>query len=92
MIKNMEINIPNIAILTENPLAPWEQRIPKICTDLAIYPKKQTSSEEYIQYFRQHKHKTDVDIYTDGSKSKDGVGAGMAIRDKKRQMHRNEIT
>ena len=60
-------------------LGPWELPTPVVCMRLARHPKKSTSAEEYLQYFLEHKHKADVEIYTDGSKSSAGVGAGVAI-------------
>ena len=76
-IRDLGISLPNIALLTESPLGPWEVPKPDICLKLADLPKKSTSAEKYEQYFLQHKHKTDMDIYTDGSKSEGGVGAGV---------------
>ena len=73
----MGISLPHIALLTEGKLGPWEIPKPDICLRLAGFPKKSTSAEQYEQYFLQHKHKTDMDIYTDGSKSDSGVGAGV---------------
>ena len=76
-VRDLGISLPHIALLTEGKLGPWEIPKPDICLRLAGFPKKSTSAEQYEQYFLQHKHKTDMDIYTDGSKSDSGVGAGV---------------
>lgn len=76
---SLNINFPNTALLIENDKGPWDQPKPIICMDLASYTKSTTSAEEYAQHFLEHKHNTDVDLYTDGSKSTAGVGAGVAI-------------
>lgn len=78
-ITNLNISLPNIAVLAESPLGPWEVPQPEICMALAVLPKRITSVEKYEQYFLQHKHNTDIDLYTDGSKSKEGVGSGVAM-------------
>ena len=44
-----------------------------------------------MQYFLEHKHVTDVDLYTDGSKNLSGVGAGVAVLSQdvgNRRLHR----
>ena len=46
---------------------------------LSTYVKNNTTAEEYLQLFRQHRHDVDMEIYTDGSKSDTGVGAGFGI-------------
>ena len=86
-IKELNINFPHIALLTESPLGPWEIPKPNICMELAVLPKKDTSAEEYKQCFLHHKHSTDVDLYTDGSKSSGGVGAGVAVMTSRRERH-----
>lgn len=73
------IQYPNIALLKESVLGPWELPTPVVCMALAVYKKDETSSLEYRQYFLRHKHAVDVEIYTDGSKSSEGVGAGIAV-------------
>ena len=46
---------------------------------LSTFIKDTTSAEEFIQNFRAHRHDVDYEIYTDGSKSKSGVGAGFGM-------------
>ena len=78
-VTRLDLNIPNIALLTESKLGPWELPTPKVCMELAKYPKSSTTDEKYLQHFLSHKHTSDIDIYTDGSKSDNCVGSGVAI-------------
>ena len=44
------------------------------------FAKKETSRSEIKAHFLEHKHDTNIDIYTDGSKTgNERVGAGLAI-------------
>jgi len=58
-------------------LGPWELPTPDICMALAEFPKNSTPVEEFQQLFLEHRHQADIQIYTDGSKSVGGVGAGL---------------
>ena len=78
-VTSLELNFPNIALLVESKLGPWELPAPVVCMNLAKYPKSSTSDNKYKQYFLHHKHSSDTDLYTDGSKSGPCVGAGVAI-------------
>ena len=89
--KDMNIEFPHIELLRESRLGPWERRKLTVCMDLSVHMKATTSPDEYMQYFLEHKHKTDVDLYTDGSKNSSGVGAGAAVLSKyigNRRLHR----
>ena len=81
-IIKLDIDLPNIALLHQKTakrlLGPWEFPQPVVCMELAQLSKSNTSEEEYEQRFRQHKHVVDIDLYTDGSKSSEGVGSGVA--------------
>ena len=77
--RSMNIDLPYIDILRESSLGPWERPKPVVCMELAVHIKASTSSEEYMQSFLRHKHSSDVELYTDGSKSALGVGAGVAV-------------
>jgi ribonuclease HI len=74
------ISYPNISLIRESELGPWDFLKPTVCMALAEYSKKTTSSEEYQQRFLDHVHNAEVQIYTDGSKSTQGVGAGVVTR------------
>ena len=78
-ITDMNIDIPQVALLSDCLLGPWERKTPDICMHLAKYSKKTTAPEEFLQHFLKHKHISDVDLYTDGSKDDRGVGAGVAV-------------
>ena len=41
--------------------------------------KDETSVEMYWNLFQSHKHIVDIEIYTDGSKGENGVGAAAII-------------
>ena len=79
-MKQLNIKFPPILTQSVSKVPPWI--IPKIniCLELEKFPKKITPTRQLISEFLHHKHKTDIDIYTDGSKTTAGVGAGIAIR------------
>lgn len=74
------ISYPNVSLIRESELGPWELIRPTVCMALAEYSKKNTTSEEFQQRFLDHMHTADIQIYTDGSKSMQGVGAGVVTR------------
>jgi ribonuclease HI len=80
LFEKYNVTLPYVALLKESKLGPWELPSPAVCMSLAQYGKKETSLEMYRQHFIRHKHKADVEMYTDGSKSKEGVGAGVVAR------------
>ena len=78
-VQELGLEIPTISLLRESKLGPWEQPDLQVCMALSSYPKETTTPEEFIQNFRAHRHHVDLEIYTDGSKSDTGVGAGFGI-------------
>lgn len=46
---------------------------------LAEMRKSDTCDEQYRQHFYSHRHACDLEVFTDGSKTADGVGAGMVM-------------
>ena len=64
-INNFEYNFP-----------PWTRKLPKICSKLNIISKRNINDNVLKQLTEEHKneHADSIAIYTDGSKSKDGVG------------------
>ena len=78
-LQELQIDIPAISIYTESEIGPWEQPEIMVCMSLALFSKEATSPEEFIQSFRAHRHDVDFEIYTDGSKTNSGVGAGFGI-------------
>ena len=96
LIQQYNIFLPQIEELTTDRQGPWVMNNLKVCFYLAKYPKATTSVEEYIQYFGDHKHEAQVELYTDGSKGPQGVGAAAAIliegdNTKFRQVHLNNM-
>jgi ribonuclease HI/endonuclease/exonuclease/phosphatase family metal-dependent hydrolase len=75
----MNINLPHITLLKESNLGPWETKSPKICTYLTKYEKASTPDEEFLHHFHEHRHNTNMEIYTDGSKDDKSVGSGVSI-------------
>ena len=77
--KDLDLNIPNIMKFYQCSLGPW--LIPKVqpCFELAQNKKGDTNKEAYWNYFMEHKHPADIEIYTDGSKGENCVGAGGII-------------
>ena len=47
---------------------------------LAQYTKEKTTPEKFRQEFLAHKHVSDIDIFTDGSKINEKVGGGVVIK------------
>ena len=78
-ITNMEIDIPNILLIKESSLGPWQRKTPEICTFLTKYNKTKTAALEFKQRFLEHRHNSDIELYTDGSKGDGKVGSGVII-------------
>ena len=78
-IEELEMEIPEITRLQESVYGPWQFREPSVCLQMAEMSKAATNPEQYRQCFLAHKHKADIEIYTDGSKSPNGVGSGVVI-------------
>ena len=75
-------------VLMKNILPPWIIKRPKICDSLYNLPKKiLCSPDELRQYTLKHlaKHNDKIPIYTDGSKSENGVGFAVVGNDFKIQ-------
>jgi ribonuclease HI/exonuclease III len=79
LITELEVQMPTVELLRESNYGPWEFPEPDICLNMAEMTKSDTSPEQYRQQFHAHKHIADMDIFTDGSKSSEGVGAGIVI-------------
>ena len=75
----LEFKWPRIEPLHDCSLGPWQ--LPKVscCMELAVHSKEETSGDVYWNLFQAHKHTADIEIYTDGSKGEDGVGAAAII-------------
>ena len=68
------------------PKAPWNSINVKICLALTEVSKNERTPEMWKNEFLVHRHNSDMEIYTDGSKNDDGVGAGYAILRKNKKI------
>ena len=73
------IRFPPVFEQKTSVIPPWIMPEIKVCFEMENFPKKSTSNQEIISEFLKHKHNSHIDIYTDGSKTDTGVGAGIAI-------------
>ena len=91
-ITENEIIIPEVATLRgtswcessicthENCLnTPWNLPTVTTCLDLTVNTKQSLMQDEWSQIFIQHKHDSDMDVYTDGSKMQNDVGSACII-------------
>ena len=78
----LKIKFPPILQHSVSRTPPWIIPEANVCFEMEKFSKKITPTREIISEFLKHKHKTDIDIYTDGSKTDKGVGAGIAIKTK----------
>ena len=87
--RQLEIIIPPILTQGVPKVPPWI--IPKIevCFDMQNFPKNSVLATEIRSEFYKHKHNTDIDIYTDGSKNNNGVGAGISFHTSCNQILKN---
>ena len=78
---DLKIDFPKIILKQNQPqLAPWIEPKVHFCFHMESFSKKETSRSEIKAHFLEHKHDTNIDIYTDGSKTgNERVGAGLAI-------------
>ena len=76
----LKIHLPPILEQKTSNIPPWLIPPIKVCFHMGNFPKATTSHQQLITSFFEHKHQTNIDIYTDGSKTTSGVGAGIAIR------------
>ena len=78
MKQNLEFDPDPIqGLMGETP--PWHLKEIKICKDGVTHTKKNTPSHHVKQNFLSHlaKHSQTMHVFTDGSKSKEGVGFGV---------------
>jgi hypothetical protein len=77
--QNYNIGQLDVLNLKPLPVPPW--LIPKIdvCFEMCEKPKNNFSPDELQQYFCEHKHVSIISMYTDGSKSANGTGAGVIV-------------
>ena len=76
----LNIQFPPILEQKVTKIPPWIIPKPNFCFEMEKYPKNYTPTVQVLSEFLDHRHNTDIDIYTDGSKTNRGVGLGIAIR------------
>ena len=89
---DIEYPLPPILEQTISKTPPWIIPEAKVCFEMENFPKSTTPTREVISEFLKHRHNTDIDIYTDGSKTDTGVGAGIAIRTSSNRTNANFST
>ena len=80
----LQIEFPKVIVKQYTPkLAPWIEPKVKYCFHMENFPKKELSCSIIKAHFSEHRHDTNIDIYTDGSKTRnERVGCGLAIHNK----------
>ena len=75
---------PNISTIRYSKKAPWRLPIVKFCRDLTLLKKAEYSDSYIRNMFLEHfsEHGNCTPIFTDGSKSEEGVGFAVVYPDK----------
>ena len=58
---------------------PWNSTSVNTCLALSKVQKEHREEQEWVQIFLQHKHEAEIEVYTDGSKVEEEVGAACII-------------
>ena len=80
LIRDLDIPIPNITKMRFYKIPPWRFERINICFYLSKFLKSETPDEVFRQEFWKHKHASDLDIFTDGSKTHEKVGSGFIVK------------
>ena len=80
-VRDLGLEIPPISRFSIGNVPPWDYPEFEVCMALSAMNKSDTNPEEYLQCFLEHKHIADIELYTDGSKDVNGVGAGFGSLD-----------
>ena len=86
-IAALKIEKPIISLIRNYDIPPWEIHKVNICFHLAQFLKSETTEEVFRQEFLSHKHRVDIEIYTDGSKKQEKVGSGLIIKEGEQIKH-----
>lgn len=76
---SLGVTLPRIEPMHHCSLGPWQLPKTQCCLAMTSNNKDETSAEVYWNLFQSHKHIVDIEIYTDGSKGENGVGAAAII-------------
>lgn len=84
LIKENKINLPHIITYELNTHPPWTRKYP-INTELSSLPKQQTPHNIYRNHLKSiiENYKDNQEVYTDGSKTHEGVGLSIIFPPKK---------
>ena len=82
LLKDFNMN-PNLDTRNCSKMVPWRMPEIKFCKNLTSVKKSEIPDYQLRKLFYEHfnEHQNDVPIYTDGSKSGDGVGAAVVYPD-----------
>lgn len=83
MMQNYNLNFNNILIEDTIKVPPWERSNINICKDLYHINKRDVIPAELCDIFNQHihKHANSANVFTDGSKTDNGVGQAFVVND-----------
>ena len=84
-LREFDIGTPKISIQTTPQIPPWTVPNINVCFELNQKYKKDSLPLELKQSFLYHRHESRIEIYTDGSKTPIGTGAGIAVFSTKNQ-------
>lgn len=93
-LNNLNISFPNISKHSYNQVPPWKIKHPNINLSLAKHKKLDTHPKEYIKLYNEIKSrfKKSYDIFTDGSKITDKIGAAVIFEEQQHQFHLPDVT
>ena len=90
LIEKHNLNF-NVITYNHSKIPPWKTPCVEFCKELVGFKKSQVADSEMRALFYEHfeDHKDSIPIYTDGSKSQDGVGFATVFPDFtiKRRLH-----
>lgn len=78
-LQEFEIGVPKIITQTIPHFPPWFVPYINVCFELNKTYKNDLTPTQLKQSFLSHKHKNRIEIFTDGSKTPIGTGAGVVI-------------
>ena len=78
-LQEFQIGTPKIINIGTPQFPPWLIPQINVCLKLAEYSKADTPPNDFLHHYHLHKHESDIDFFTDGSKTDIGVGIGVTI-------------
>ena len=80
VIQELNIQSPTITKIRFYKSPPWSFQKFEVCFHLTKFIKIETAPEIFKQEFENHRHISDIEIFTDGSKNLEKVGSGLVIK------------